>query len=54
MDTKLFPQTVSYVSFSSKFIWNRLYLVISLLFIWNHLQKNFLQLERHIELLAHQ
>ena len=31
--TKLVPETVDHISFSSKFIWNHLYLVIILSFI---------------------
>ena len=35
-------------------IWTHLFLVIILLFIWNHLKKYFLQLEHHIEILVYQ
>ena len=34
-------------------MFSHLYLVIIFLFIWNHLQKYFLQLDYHIEILAH-
>ena len=35
-------------------IWTHLFLVIILLFIWNHLEKHFLQHEHHIEILVYQ
>ena len=49
---KIIPETVHYINFISKFIWNHLYLSF-VSFILNHLQKYFLQLEHHIELLVH-
>ena len=52
MYTKLIPELVHFVSFASKFIWDHLYLSIFLSFIWNHLQKYFLQLEHLIELVT--
>ena len=53
MYTKLVPETVHYVSFTSKFIWNHLHLSFAS-FILNHLEKYFLQAENHIKLLVHQ
>ena len=51
MYAKLVPETVNYISFSSKFIWNHFYLSISFVsFIWNRLQKYFLQL-KHLTLM---
>ena len=38
MQTKLVTKTVRYISFSSKIVCNHLYLVIILLFIWNHIE----------------
>ena len=35
-------------------IWTPLFLVIILLFIWNHLEKHFLQHEHHTEILVYQ
>ena len=52
--TKLVLETVHYLSFSLKLIWNHLYLVTILSFILNYLQKYILQLEHPIELLVYQ
>ena len=40
--TKIVKETLDYICFKSKFIWNHLYLCLSIAsFIWNHLQKYF-------------
>ena len=47
MYKKLVPETVHFIIFVEK-----VYIYLSFVsFIWNHLQKCFLQLELHIELL---
>ena len=49
MYRKLVPEAVHYITFYIK-----IYLQSFVSFAWNHLQKYFLQLEQHIELLVHQ
>ena len=51
MYTELVPDTLSYISFTSKFIWNyMLFFFFSFVrFIWNHLQICFLHLEHPID-----